>query len=191
MAANEQKTGHAGRAGAILIALWGLGGLVYLLCHALNRLTPLALEPWQTGDLLWWQAVIYVAWVALNAWAEGYRGFQKHFSPRFVDRITQLTTDWQSPSRSSVRNALLAPMYCMSLIDAPRRDLVRSWALVLGIITVVIAIRVLPQPWRGIIDGGVVVGLAWGLVATVIQFARIVPALVSSSTERSRTPSLD
>jgi uncharacterized membrane protein YedE/YeeE len=29
-------------------------------------------------------------------------------------------------------------------------------------------VRLLSQPWRGIIDGGVVVGLAWGLVSLVI-----------------------
>jgi hypothetical protein len=29
-------------------------------------------------------------------------------------------------------------------------------------------VRLLAQPWRGIIDGGVVVGLAWGLVSLVV-----------------------
>ena len=33
------------------------------------------------------------------------------------------------------------------------------------IVSLVIAVRWLEQPWRGIVDAGVVVGLSWGLVS--------------------------
>ncbi|MBT8446427.1 MAG: hypothetical protein KJO38_04710, partial [Gammaproteobacteria bacterium] len=31
----------------------------------------------------------------------------------------------------------------------------------------ILLFRLLPQPWRGVMDFGVVVGLLWGLVATL------------------------
>ena len=39
--------------------------------------------------------------------------------------------------------------------------------LVLGIVGLVMAVRLLPQPWRGIVDAGVVVGLAIGITSIV------------------------
>jgi hypothetical protein len=32
----------------------------------------------------------------------------------------------------------------------------------------IILVRFLAQPWRGIVDAGVVVGLAWGLISLAI-----------------------
>ncbi|MYA76383.1 MAG: hypothetical protein F4Y17_01955 [Gemmatimonadetes bacterium] len=34
-------------------------------------------------------------------------------------------------------------------------------------------IRYLPQPWRGIVDAGVVVGLTWGLVSMAVYGIRM------------------
>jgi hypothetical protein len=53
----------------------------------------------------------------------------------------------------------------MGYFHATRRRQITSWSLTLGIIALVIGVRYLVQPWRGIIDAGVVVGLAWGVVA--------------------------
>ncbi len=50
--------------------------------------------------------------------------------------------------------------------------LMLRWALVTGIITLLILIRQMPQPWRGIIDAGVVPGLAMGLVSVIYFFVR-------------------
>jgi hypothetical protein len=67
---------------------------------------------------------------------------------------------------------LLAPFYCMGLVHASRRRLVTSWVLVVTIASMVVAVRFLPQPWRGMVDAGVVVGLGWGLVAILVFAAR-------------------
>jgi hypothetical protein len=41
------------------------------------------------------------------------------------------------------------------------------------LITAAIAfVRSLPYPWRGIVDGGVVAGLAYGLVSLAVTFVR-------------------
>jgi F0F1-type ATP synthase membrane subunit a len=37
-----------------------------------------------------------------------------------------------------------------------------------GIVVLVLLVRAVPQPWRGIIDLGVVVGLAWGIISIVV-----------------------
>ena len=175
-----------GKAGTLLVASWGFGGVCLLLGQALTRLTPLALEPWRTGGLLWWQGGLYLAWVAINAYAEGYRGFQRQFCPRVIGRLLQLAGN---PSPRP-RHVVLAPLYCMSLVAAPRRDLTRSWSLLIALVTLITLVRALSQPWRGIIDGGVVVGLGWGVIALAIQFVRIVPQLAIGPADVPRTSPL-
>jgi len=147
----------------LLAAVWGLGAIALLLIQALWRLTPLAVEPLRSRQLTLAQAALYAAWVAVNAYAEGYRGFQKQFVPRCAARARALA---KAPT---LLRALLAPAYCMSLFAAPRRRMIVSWTLLIAITMLVIIVKKLAQPWRGIIDGGVVVGLSWGLFALVIR----------------------
>jgi hypothetical protein len=149
----------------VLIAVWGVGGVILVLAQALWRLTPYALEPIVSGMLGPAELALYLAWILFNAYAEGYRGFQRAFSPRVVARAFHLA---RHPKPLHV---LLAPVYCMALFHASRRRLVAAWVLVALIVAVVAFVRRLPQPWRGIIDGGVVIGLLWGALSIVILFA--------------------
>lgn len=144
------------------IVLWGVAGALFLCTWAVFRLTPLALEPIAEGTLSAWQGVLYAVWVLVNLYAEGYRGFQKGFAPRVVGRALELAA---APTRLRVA---LAPAYCMTLFAAPRRRMIVSWSIVTVIVLLVIAMRHTPQPWRGIVDGGVVVGLVWGIAATLV-----------------------
>ena len=41
--------------------------------------------------------------------------------------------------------------------------------LTIGIIAIIWAVKWLSQPWRGIIDAGVLVGLTWGLITVLIS----------------------
>ena len=43
-----------------------------------------------------------------------------------------------------------------------------SYAVTSGIVLLILAVRLLPQPWHGIVDLGVVAGLSWGLAAIVL-----------------------
>lgn len=140
---------------------WGVLGFFALMTEALVRLTPIAWEALSGGKLAWWHWASLAVWVVAMAYTEGYRGFQKRFSPRFAARA-MLLVDSPSPLR-----AILAPLFCMGLFHATRRVLVVSWSIVIGVVILILAIRQLDQPWRGIIDAGVVVGLTWGLVASV------------------------
>ena len=148
-------------------ATWGFIGVAAPIVHALWRLTPLALTPIQEG-LSVGQMAVYALWIGFMAYTEGYRGFQKRFSPMVVARTLHFA------ERPTLVNGLLAPAFCMGLIDATRRRLMLSWGLLIGIVLLVLCIRLVPQPWRGIVDGGVVVGLTWGLIS---MFAWLVAAL--------------
>ena len=69
-----------------LLAAWGIAWVSLLLGRAIARLGPLALEPWTQDTMTDGQKGIYVGWLVVNAYLEGYRGFQLRFSPRVVSR---------------------------------------------------------------------------------------------------------
>jgi hypothetical protein len=149
-----------------LTATWGVLGVGLLLLQAIVRLTPIALEPLLHGSLTTGQALVYAAWVVTSLYTEGYRGFQKAFVPRTVARAFHLARTGRPLLMA------LAPLYCMGLIHATRRRLITSWTIVLAITLAVVLVRRLPEPWRGVVDGGVVAGLGYGVVALALAFAR-------------------
>lgn len=150
-----------------LAAAWGVLGVVALLGQALARLGPRATEA-LTMDLERVQWVVLIAWVAFMAHAEGWRGFHRRFSPRVIARAQTLihgATWWQRA---------LAPAYCMSLLHASRRGLVVAWIVLLGIVALVAVVSTMSQPWRGIVDAGVVVGLGIGLASILWHGVRAI-----------------
>lgn len=149
-----------------LIALWGVGGVLLLLGQAIVKLTPLALAPVLDGSMSSFQWFLYGAWTIFNGYAEGYRGFQKSFSPRVVARAMHLA---RHPKPLHV---LLAPLFCMAMFHAKRRNLIVAWCLLAGIALLIALVGMLAQPWRGIIDAGVVVGLLWGSLSIIAMLAR-------------------
>lgn len=157
----RQSTSPLGAVGAA----WGLAGACGLLVKAIWSLAPLAAEALGAG-LAPWQWAAGVAWAALLGYLEGYRGFQRGFSPRVVARAFHLT---RQPRALDVA---LAPLFCMGLIRATRRRLITSWLLVAMIAALVAGVRHVPQPYRGLIDAGVVAALAWGLAAISVFTVR-------------------
>jgi hypothetical protein len=156
----EPQTRVPGPWGHAIVA-WGVFGVLALIAQAMWRLTPLALEPIRANMLTPAQATLYGVWVVLNAYAEGYRGFHKRFSPRVVSRALHLAREPRA------LHVLLAPAFCMSLFHATTRGKRVAWGVTLGVIALVMLVRAAPQPWRGIIDGGVVVGLFLGGISIV------------------------
>jgi hypothetical protein len=152
-------------AGRTAIAAWGALGFGGLLVQAVVGLTPLALVPIREHTLTGVQTAIYVAWVVWMAWSEGYKTFQKLVAPRVAARAIHLAR------HPRLLHVLLAPAFCMALFHATRRRMITAWAVVVMVIALVVSVRFLPQPWRGIVDGGVVVGLVWGLIAVIVCFA--------------------
>jgi hypothetical protein len=149
-------------------ALWGVLGFTFVLGQAIGRLAPLALEPIRAGQLETWHWALYALSMAFTGYSEGYRGFQRQASPRIVARALHLA---RQPRPLHVA---LAPIFVTGLFHATRRRLIATRILYLGIVVLVIAVRHLDQPWRGMIDAGVVVGLAWGALSILWLYGRAV-----------------
>lgn len=143
-----------GRAGAV----WGIIGVSALLGSAIYRLTPMAMasfaEPLSAVHYLGYAFSLF-----FMGYTEGYKAFQKQFSPRIPARARYIATN---PTWARV---LLAPLFCMGFFHATKKRLIVTWSLSFGIVGLIILVGRVPQPWRGILDLGVVVALAWGLVA--------------------------
>lgn len=133
--------------------------MVAFLSQAIYRLAPLAWEPLRERSLTELQAALYVGWLLVSAYAEGYRGFQKRFSPKVVGRALHLAANPRP------LHVLFAPAFCMAYFHATKRGLLTAWGVSSMIVILVVLVRNVPQPWRGIIDGGVVLGLTWGVVS--------------------------
>lgn len=145
--------------------VWGLAGFILLLVYTIFRLTPLAVEAFMF-EFRWAHWVVLLVNTTFMAYAEGYRGFQKGFSPRVVARAKYLK------SHPNLLYALLGPLYVMGYFHINRRRQISTIALTITIIIFIVLIRLLDQPWRGIIDVGVVVGLTWGLISSIIYSIR-------------------
>ncbi len=145
-------------AGGWLIVLWGVGGVCLILLQAIVRLSPMALSLLE-GSLTTLQWALCGVWVVFMLYSEAWRGFHKQFSPRVVVRGLRLA---QEPSPGLVA---LAPLVCIGLLHGTRKRLIVSRTLVVGIVVLVMIVRQLPEPWRGIVDAGVVLGLAGGLLS--------------------------
>ena len=140
-------------------------GVLTLLVEAIVRLLPRALEPIQDGTLGLAGMIAYGVSIVGLAYSEGYRGFQLRFSPRVIVRALVLAQrgGWL---------VVVAPLMAMGLIHANRRRLIGSWCLLLGIVTLIVLVSQLEQPWRGAVDAGVVVGLSWGSIATLVPMVQ-------------------
>lgn len=149
----------------VLIASFGVIGVLGLLGQACYRLGTRAFEA-VSSELTHSQLAILVVWSAFNLYAEGYRAFQKRFSPRVVVRAFHLA---RNPKPVHV---VLAPFYCMALLHAAKRERIVAWSTVVMILGFILLLRHVPQPWRGIVDAGVVVALVWGAGAIVALHLR-------------------
>jgi MFS family permease len=145
----------------ILSSLWGIAGVMLLLGSAVYRLTPLAMDAF-SHEMLWYHWAFFLVVLLFMAYAEGYRAFQQGFSPRVAARARYLRT------HRNALHSLLAPLFCMGYFHAPKRRRVTSISVTAGIIVLIVLVRLLPQPWRGLVDAGVVVGLAWGIVSLLV-----------------------
>jgi hypothetical protein len=141
------------------IAVWGVLGFGVILFRAIWSLTPMALAPIRAGSMTALHWALYLGWLLFMVYSEGYKGFQRKLAPRLVARAMYAATH---PRPVLV---VLAPLFCMGLFHATRRRLISSWCVLIGITVLVVLVRQLDQPWRGIVDGGVVAGLLWGLTA--------------------------
>ena len=146
----------------MFISLWAILGVCGILLQAIIKLSPIALQPIIQQDLSGIQWLFFGLWSVFMIYTEGYRGFQKAFSPRVVQRA------WTLHSKSPILHILLAPLYSMGYFYATRKRKIVSWCLTTGIVGVVLVVKLLPYPYRNIIDAGVVLGLSYGLLTLLL-----------------------
>jgi len=133
-----------------------------MLLFAIVRLGGVALEL-NAYTLASWQWGVMLGWIGYMVWAEGYKGFHLAFAPRVVVRANYLANHPRWP------HVLLAPLFCMGYIHATPKRRLMSIGLTSMIICFVLVVRMLPQPWRGLVDAGVVAGLVFG-VASILYY---------------------
>src|SRR5262245_65556454 len=91
-------------------------------------------------------SLAYAGFVAFNTYAEGYRGFQRSFSPRVAARAVLLLRE------PTALRLWLAPLFLMALVDATSRGLIANWLLVLIITGLIIALGHTPPTRGGHVD---------------------------------------
>jgi hypothetical protein len=114
------------------------------------------MRPWVEKLVATWG----VAWVSLLLGRAVWRLAPLALEPWTQDLMTRAIYLGQNPRPLWV---ILALPFCMSLFHSTRRQMTVSWVFVVAIVLLIWWVRSLPQPWRGIVDGGVVLGLMWGL----------------------------
>lgn len=155
------------------VSVWGVLGAMALLGFGVWRVFPHALEPMLTpGSMTRTQAWLYAFCVVFNAWTEGYKAFQKMVVPRALVRAHWLN---EHPGRIP---AWSAPFFVAGFFAMKRRALIVRYVFLIVIIGVIVGMRFVPQPWRGIIDAGVVVGLGWGWIAMGVGLVQLIRGVV-------------
>ena len=120
------------------------------------------------AGLGWGEWSMLVLLTVAFVYGEGFRVLDRRWVPSVVERALLVRDD----PRLLVR--LLAPLYGLSLVGARRDDLIRGWLLATAILSAVLIVRALPDPWRGIVDFAVAAALAWGLVAILRRLPEVV-----------------
>lgn len=151
---------HSATLAGKLTVTWAVLGFTMLLFQALYRLYPMVQTMLDKHPLQWWHWTLIVLWMSFMGYTEGYKGFQKAFSPRFAARAR-----WLKYYPGGVLRTLFAPFFCMGFFGATKKRKIVAWVLNIGIVCLILVIRQLTQPWRGIVDTGVLLGLSWGLIS--------------------------
>lgn len=139
-------------------AIWGAVGVFAMLGFAIFRLVQRAAIAYEMG-LTAGQWILGALFVIFMAYTEGYRGFHLRFSPRTAARVRYLRDE------PDVVRSLFGPLFVMGFFHATRRTKLTAWILTVGIVILVLLVHRLEQPWRGIIDAGVVIGLSLGTLS--------------------------
>jgi len=148
-------------------AVWAIVGISILLFTAFTRLMPHILDAFLLG-LTPFQWIVLAAWVCYMLVTEGYQGFQKNLSPRVAARM------WHLVNHGRRRDLILAPIFCLGYYGSSRKRLITTWTLTIGIIFIIFVVSHFADPWRGIVDVGVVLGLGYGLLWIYIYVWRTI-----------------
>lgn len=144
--------------GGMVAPAWAIVGVSTLFAWAVYRLGGRGIAVIREGlGGAEWLALIALTFALV--YVEGIRALDRRWVPALMDRVRDLRRE------RSLTVRLLAPLYGLSLIGLPRARLVRGWLGTSAIVLAIVLVRLLPEPWRGIVDFAVAAALAWGLAA--------------------------
>lgn len=66
----------------------------------------------------------------------------------------------------------LAPAFCIGYFHGTRKRVITSWCVTTGIFLIVVGVKRMANPYRAIIDAGVMLGLSWGVISIVFLYVR-------------------
>ncbi len=144
-----------------LAVVWAVVGVLAMLIFAVCRLSVYA-ETTLSSELTILQGVLLILSCSFMAYSEGYKGFYLSFSPRFAARVKYVYKE------GSAIQMLLSPLFCFGYFGTTRAKQAVAIILTTVLVSLVVFMRYVPQPWRGIIDAGVVVGLSLGILSIMI-----------------------
>ena len=143
-----------------IAAAWGVLGVILILSQACWRLGLESIHAFETEwTVIHW--VVFALIVFFMGYSEGYKAFQKQFSPRVVSRARTLL------DQCSTAQLIFAPLFCMGFFHATKKRKIITYCVTAGIVLLIIGVRLMPHPWRGMVDVGVVIGLSWGMLAII------------------------
>jgi len=111
----------------------------------------------------WYHWVSFAAIAFFFLYVKGYRAFHKGLSRRVVVRARHIKAE---PGTARV---LLAPLYCMGFFGSGLRTGLMMTGLTAAMVGFIFLVRLLQQPWRGIVDLGLVGAFAWGFIAAAVH----------------------
>ena len=141
-------------------AIWGVGGILLLLGFAVFKVSPPAIELLSL-QLQWYHWIFLILNTSLVLYYKGHRALQKAFIPRVAARARFLSDN------PTLHRTILAPLFCMGYFYIARRKQIVTIALTCFMIGVIMLVRLLDQPWRGIVDLGVGSALAWAFISLI------------------------
>lgn len=154
-----------------LAMAWGALGCSCYLSYGMKKVMPIVMNGLQMMDTGFHWSLLFMT-LLFFAYFEGYKGFQKGFSPRVVTRA------WVVAERSSNTTALpfwhkvMAPWFCIGYFHGTRKRVITSWCVTAGIFLIVIGVKKMPNPYRAIVDAGVMLGLSWGAISIIVIYVR-------------------
>lgn len=141
-----------------LILIYSIGGVIAIFSSAIYRLYPHVHESFSYEFSIsnWIVLSVYLIVMIVG---KGYFALHRGFVPRVINRSEQLIENGKLIDR------LLAPLYCMGFFKAPKKRMLISYVMILLIVSFIVSASKISQPWRGIIDIGVIIGLSLGILS--------------------------
>ena len=141
-----------------LIFIYSIGGVIAIFSSAIYRLYPHVKKSmsYEFSTLNW---IVLAAYLIVMIVGKGYFALHRGFVPRVVNRSEQIIEN------GKLIDKILAPLYCMGFFKAPRKRMIISYVMIFFIVSFIVSASKIAQPWRGIIDLGVIIGLSLGILS--------------------------